>query len=346
MKRLIPLFLALLALSCGENRTTPKPATADINPSDALVIAFASCNHQDMEQPLWEPILENEPDLFVWGGDNIYSDTEDMQKMRSDYEKVKQHPGYQKLREQTKIIGTWDDHDYGLNDGGKYWEYKEEAKALLLDFLDVPKEADIRNRAGVYFSHTVSHPEGSVKIILLDTRSFRDSLLRGTKAGFRYEPWGPEENKTLLGEAQWQWLENELLDDTATFTMIVSSIQFLSNEHGWEKWGNFPNEVQRFYNVLENAKAKNVFLVSGDRHLGEISVNPNPELSYPLVDFTTSGLTHTYLTYGSESNEYRVSNIIKRLNFGILKFNFEKEQVTFELRGEDNFLFESYAQQY
>lgn len=344
MKRFFILFLALIVLSCSDKSS--KKTTENNNESNELVIAFASCNDQKREQPLWGPIIDNHPDLFVWGGDNIYSDSRDLEQMKTDYAIAKQQPGYQKLLQTTEVIGTWDDHDYGVNDGGKDAKHKEEAKALMMEFLDVPVDAAIRNREGVYFSHTISNKEGSVKIILLDTRSFRDSLQPSSREGVRYDPWESEEHKTLLGEAQWSWLEKELQDDTADFTMIVSSIQFLSHEHGWEKWGNFPNEVNRLYDLLGNTKAKNIFFVSGDRHLGEISVNREVSLPYPLVDFTTSGLTHTYLKYGTEGNEFRVSNIIKRLNFGILRFDFEKQQVTFELRGRDNFLFESYTQQY
>ena len=40
------------------------------------------------------------------------------------------------LREsQTKIIGTWDDHDYGLNNGGSDFKRKDEYREMFLDFI-------------------------------------------------------------------------------------------------------------------------------------------------------------------------------------------------------------------
>ncbi len=44
---------------------------------------------------------------------------------------------------------------------------------------------------------------------------------------------------TVLGDAQWKWLEDQL-KVPAEFRIIGSSYQVLSDRHGWEMWGNFP----------------------------------------------------------------------------------------------------------
>lgn len=36
----------------------------------------------------------------------------------------------------SQIVGTWDDHDYGLNDAGKEYEGKDASQQVMLDFLD------------------------------------------------------------------------------------------------------------------------------------------------------------------------------------------------------------------
>ena len=38
-------------------------------------ISFASCSHQDKEQPLWSEIARWDPDYFIWLGDAVYTDT-------------------------------------------------------------------------------------------------------------------------------------------------------------------------------------------------------------------------------------------------------------------------------
>ena len=348
MKYLSLLVVIISFISCGaptEQNSEEKIETI-VNKSYDFRLVFASCNDQEREQPLWKPIIENKPDVFVWGGDNVYADTEDMSKMKADYDKVRAEPDYIELSQQTKITGTWDDHDYGKNDAGVEWEHKEAAKDLLLDFLKVPENDVRRSREGVYTSETYTTPKGSVKLILLDTRTFRDSLLKSNDPNLRYDAWEGSEGGTILGEAQWNWLEEELKDDRANFTLLVTSIQFLNDQHGWEKWGNHPSEVAKMKEVLAAAQAKNIVMLSGDRHMAEISVAEIEGLNYPLIDFTSSGLTHTYIDGATEGNPMRISNVIKKLNFGILLFNFEKNEITFELRGRDNFLFEQHLQQY
>ena len=348
MKLLAFSIFVLCVLSCqntAEINSEEKQNEHSVQKAD-FTLVFASCNDQDREQPLWAPIIESNPDLFIWGGDNIYADTEDMSKMAADYQKVWAEPEYKSLAEKTIITGTWDDHDFGKNDAGVEWEWKKEAQGLFLDFLKVPENDIRRKREGVYTSETHSTEKGSIKVILLDTRSFRDSLKKSKDPNLTYDAWDEGEGGTILGEAQWQWLEEELQDDTANFTLIVTSIQFLNKSHGWEKWGNHPSEVIKMKQLLAQAKAKNIVMLSGDRHMAEISSAEIPGLSYPLIDFTSSGLTHTWIDGATEGNPLRISNVIKRLNFGILLFDFEKSQVTFEIRGENNFLFEQHVQVY
>jgi alkaline phosphatase D len=350
MKAIATIFSLFLLLSCAEKQevNSAENLNSDLEQIDVsdYVMVFASCNHQDRPQPLWQPILEVSPDMFVWGGDNVYADTDDMAKMKSDYEKVKSNKIYAKIAARAEVEGTWDDHDYGKNDAGAEWEKKDEAKDILLDFLDVADDDPRRSREGVYYSRIIDTENGSIKLISLDTRYFRSELNNSDTKGRRYDDWPLDHQGTMLGETQWNWLEKELGDDSADFTIIISSIQFLSKEHGWEKWMNFPGEVEKMRSMLKNARAKNIMILSGDRHMAEISVDKDAGLNYPLVDFTTSGMTHTWPHFSTEGNEYRVSNIIKRLNFGVLFFDFDKNSVTFEIRGEDNFVYERFTQQY
>ena len=82
------------------------------------VIAFGSCAHQNHKQPIWKAINAESADLFVFLGDNIYGDTEDMEVLRSKYEKLAAKPGFAELRKKTRTVAIWDDHDFGVHDGG------------------------------------------------------------------------------------------------------------------------------------------------------------------------------------------------------------------------------------
>ena len=48
---------------------------------------------------------------------------------------IGQIPDYKILSKQTEIIGTWDDHDCGINDADKFFKLKNERMHLHLDYL-------------------------------------------------------------------------------------------------------------------------------------------------------------------------------------------------------------------
>lgn len=328
--RLSVLFLVILG--CGSSQKTPATSSTD------FTIAFGSCNNQTYRQPLWDPIIKNDPNLFIWAGDNVYADTDDAEVMKSDYRKQKNNEAYQRLLNRTEVIGTWDDHDYGKNDGGANWYFKEESQQIFLDFFDVPEDSPRRDREGVYHSEIYESEKGSVKVVLLDARYFRSELERSEEEGRRYAPSEGE----LLGEQQWQWLQEELSNSEADFNIVVSGIQMLSGEHGYEAWANFPNELKKLQDLIVSSEAQNVILLSGDRHISEFSVAEIEGLHYPLMDFTSSGLTHAYEEFPGEPNKYRKGRVVSDLSFGLLKFDFDQEKVRFEMRGENNKLQQDY----
>jgi alkaline phosphatase D len=336
------LVLGLCFISCKTVRFENEENTEGV--FDAT-IAFGSCNKQELKNKLWIEVLKNKPDLWIWGGDNVYSDTDNMVKLKADYEKLLADENYIKLKESTEITGTWDDHDYGLNDGGEEFHAKKGSQKLFLDFLDVPENDERRGREGVYSSRIVTTAKGTIKVIVLDTRYFRSALTPSKDSKKRYGP-GIYGEGTILGKKQWNWLENELKSSGSDFNLIVSSIQLLSAEHGFETWGNFPHEVDRLKNIIKNSEAKGVIVLSGDRHISEFSKTEIEGLNYPLIDFTSSGLTHVYSSFSGEPNKYRILKVVPKLSFGVLRFNFEEKTILMEMRGINNALQQKFLQTY
>lgn len=296
-----------------------------------ITLAFGSCNKQDLPQPLWKEIIKNKPELWIWLGDNIYGDTEDMALMKSKYDQVLANPDYKELANQTRIMGIWDDHDYGVNDGGVEYPKKVESQQLMLDFLGYPKNAPVRKRKGAYHSQTITKNGKIIKIILLDARYFRDPIKR-VKGVYL-----PNKRGTILGKAQWKWLKKELTNSKADVHIIGSGIQFLPVQHRFEKWANFPKERKRLLKLIAKTKVKNVLLVSGDRHIAEISKYKNKRIGYPLYEVTASGLTHTWRLGGKEVNKYRVGELVIALNFGLFEFNLgDQPNVVVKIKGKEN----------
>jgi alkaline phosphatase D len=268
-------------------------------------IAFGSCLNTN-SHPMLDRTLQLPFDLFLFLGDNIYADTTNRVVMERKYHALKQSPFFQELRRKAPILGTWDDHDYGWNDAGAEYPMKVEAQTLFLDFFDVPADSPRRKQEGVYHAKRFG-PEGKrVQVILLDTRYFRSPLLKGVNTfvprGGDYVP-NPDRSMTILGEAQWKWLE-EQLRIPAQVRIIASSIQFISEFSGAEAWANMPHEKERFLELLRKTQARGVVFVSGDRHWAELS-KLEGALDYPLYDVTSSAMTQIHPRGTPTPNRYR-----------------------------------------
>ena len=57
-------------------------------------ILFGSCGHQDKQIPIFDAINKEQADLFMFLGDNIYGDTEDMSVLEDKYQRLGQKPGF------------------------------------------------------------------------------------------------------------------------------------------------------------------------------------------------------------------------------------------------------------
>jgi alkaline phosphatase D len=291
----------------GECGAPAGPAEGDIK------IAFGSCNQVHYPQPLWESILSLQGDMWIWLGDSVYADTQDIGKMRALYEAQTRQPEYAKLTQKAHIVGTWDDHDYGINDGGREYPKRAESQQAFLDFVREPKDSPRRRQEGLYASYTLGKASESVKVILLDERYHRD------------EP-GPESD--ILGPAQWTWLETELRTSSSRVHLIGSSTQVIPEQHRFEKWTNFPKARQRLFELVAASRAPGVLILSGDRHMAEISRIETKPLHYPLWEITSSGLTHSWKNGSDEPNRHRRGRLLTALNFGLVEVDWEGGALT------------------
>ena len=330
------LLVMLIALSANAQllRTESDPKSQD----DTQVIAFGSCNKPEIDGNMWSAIAENDPELFIWLGDIIYGDTQDMRLLRSKYKEMSTLPAYRKFARTTPVTGVWDDHDYGVNDGGRHFPKKTESKEELLRFLKVKKNDPVRQHEGVYSSMTMGTSDRLIKIILLDGRTFRDTVIHSQTQGRRYEA---NPSGDILGEDQWAWLEKELTDSDAKVHIIGCGIQFIAEDHGWEKWANFPAARQRLFDLIARTSPENPVLISGDRHIAEISALSLRDMADPLYDITASGITHTWSKGSDETNRHRVGDLIVKRNFGIIRIAWKNNEpvIMLEVRGLDNALF-------
>ena len=291
------LTLHLLAVARGadstaETTTLHAAALDRVSARPELLITtlgFGSCARQNRPQPIWDTINAARCDAFVLCGDNIYGDSPDPDVLRTNYALFAAMPGFAKLRQTTPLFATWDDHDYGTNDAGAGFPGAAVAQKEFCDFFQVPDASPRRTTPGVYDCVTLGPAGKRVQLILLDTRMFR-SPLKKDPANPKVTIPNTDPDATVLGEGQWAWLERRLREP-AEIRVVISSIQLIATEHGSEKWENFPKERARFLELLRRTGAKGVVVISGDRHLAELSaLMPADGVPYPLYDLTTSGL--------------------------------------------------------
>jgi alkaline phosphatase D len=330
------VFLSLLLCGCGKNDPvndqTGVEATLPVEvPGEPLGeslirrIAFGSCLGQDGVQPIWDHVLAAQPDVFVFLGDNIYSDTADPVVLQAEYAKLGAQPGLQRLRQQSHIMATWDDHDYGTNNSGGDFPAKEMSKQTFLDFWEVAKDSPRRQLDGVYSAEVFGPPGKRVQIILLDTRYNRSPLVYqenpdDPKLGGHYVP-STDPQATLLGSQQWAWLEAQLLVP-AQIRIIGSSIQVVNEDSGGETWANFPLERQRFFDLLWRSTGS--FFISGDVHYAELSMMDG-NAGYPIYDLTSSSLNWSERVYRMpKRNRHRLAVEMRGDNFGLIEIDWSR----------------------
>ena len=292
---------------------------------DAFTITFGSCNKQNKSQAYWNTIGQQQANVFIWLGDNIYGDSEDMNVIRQKYQMQLDHPEYQAFKSNTEIIGVWDDHDYGKNDAGIEFSKKSESKEELLRFLEYPANHRIRSHEGMYESYMYNiSTEKSIQVILLDGRWWKTAVQKAGKVNL------PTVGAELLGEAQWVWLDSVLAHSTADAHIIGCGIQFWSADHPWEKWSNFPDELSRFEQLIRKHQPNNLLLISGDRHIAEFSEKEVTGYG-KVVDMTSSALNTSFKKQSKETNAFRVGKLIQEDNFGLIRIVENENGIGYEL---------------
>ena len=296
-----------------------------LNSQETYKIALGSCLHQDHPAPIWDAVNDNNIDSFFFLGDNIYGDVPSglPWKLKRSYDKQKKVLPSWLMSKQIHVI--WDDHDYGKNDGGGSYHFKEYAQDLYIDFWDIPDNDPRANREGIYYQQLQNINGLRVLFVGLDTRYFRSNIEEKDDV---YLP-NLEPDATFLGDEQWEWLTDTLKQEHDLLIM-ASSIQVLATEHRFEKWSNIPSERNKLLTLLESLDSR-VIVVSGDRHrAGLYQYND-------ITEITASSLNRP--TFSEETDSLLLGKTYTENNFGLLSI--EKDNVEISVINVDNQILES-----
>ena len=207
---------------------------------------------------IFETINKHNSNLFIWLGNIIYLNTpnyfsfiknsikNNWTKGEKLYNKVKDNKYYKMLEKKIPIIGIWDEYDYGIYNGNKYFKDKEISKQLFLKFLNYSnEEISEKNKKGIFSTYSFGKGYKSVRIILLDLRYYKSSFFNIL-------------NYDNLGKEQWIWLENIFKNNNETLTFIGSSIQILPiNRFLTESW--YINSRKKLFELIAKYKKMELF---------------------------------------------------------------------------------------
>ena len=299
---------------------------------DELKILVASCmsdSFNDIGNNIWPKAFTHNPDVTFLIGDNIYADTYSGIYLGSAYPVTPNHLWNRyvdhamkmkvyRMKNLTPTYVTWDDHDYGVNNGGKNYKYKKEAKKILNIFFPRVKGDNFSFGPGVSTKLQLN----KMNFLFLDGRTFR------SKKG--------KTNGSHFGKKQDSWIQKNL--DKKDLNWLISGDQFFGGYHQWESFqGDHPKTFKKFLNDIKKSKAKVVFM-SGDRHLIEIMKIPESKIGHETYEYTISGI-HTKMYPGSikrDPNPLRVGGFDGVANYAIIRTKTEGNKINIQFEGYSN----------
>ncbi len=258
-------------------------------------IALIGCHRQNRPCPAFNSYVGVKPDLCLWMGDNVYADTlDDPGFIQACYDKLAARPAFKKLRDDSIFMATWDDHDFGYNNFGKYYPLKAESKDIFRRFWSLEKYLPAE-RQGVYYARTFEIEYKLLQVIMLDVRYNRDD---------------PGEYGDVLGPKQWAWLERQL-KTPADLRLFVSGFQLLlDRDSGSETWSKFPQSRNRLFQLIRNSRIEGVLFITGDQHYAEVCRMPFG-LDFDIIELQFCGVNQIE---EPAFNSFRVSPVCESLN--------------------------------
>jgi len=293
-------FLALIA--SASSATVTQPA------SNTTRVALLGCIDEERPVPALKRYVELDADLHLWLGDNVYVDTQsDIDAFYEAYDLLSEKPYFTELRGQGVHLATWDDHDFGDNNETSSYPLKRESLGAFTAFWG-NSEALADPSDGIYQQHILDFDGKTLNVILLDVRFNRDQ---------------PDGNGDILGEKQWQWLEQAIAAD-ADLTLLVSGTQFLlSSNADSETWENYPLSLARLKDLVRLSNPPPVVMISGDQHYAEANVRKQ-WFDVDAVELQFAGVNQIE---EPELNYYRASPVNTSLNtVGYLDIQWEPSE--------------------
>ncbi|NEE01013.1 alkaline phosphatase D family protein [Phytoactinopolyspora halotolerans] len=306
----------------GMMRTAPAPGQTP----NSWRFAIASCqNYAAGYYTSYQNMLKENPDIVFHLGDYMYEggaqgslgrghvpshEVRDLAGYRVRLAQYRSDPDLMAMHAAAPFAVTFDDHEVENN-----WS-AEDADP------DVPAEEFARRKAEAfkaYWEHMplreAQRPSGAhiqlyrrlhwgelATINLLDTRQYRSDQVSDPEADSP-EAWDPD--RKMLGDAQMQWLLDDLATSTARWNVLAQQVPFFEDpDVGLEsdKWDGYRVARQRILDELASGRARNPLVLSGDIHANR-AADIKADFQDPESATVGTEFTGTSISSGGDTNQ-------------------------------------------
>jgi len=306
--------------------------TLDLNQKQVR-FATISCMADDYRfneviDPMWERLRLEKPEFVILNGDVVYVDSFDFveRKKATDLDLWQRYidafrriPIYHWL-ELKPIFATWDDHDFGTNDGDREFVSKQEALRVFRGFFGgKPIEGHFELGPHGVSSQITAFGQ---RFFLMDDRTYRQPN-KNQKELESFGHWGQEQHEWLLANIKkdsspaWLFNGNQLFNGKG-----------LDFKEAFE--ANHPKHFQKLIEDLGKIEAPVVFS-SGDIHFSEIMRIPKERLGYETYEISSSSM-HSFTGEGWE-NPMRIHGMFtNEFNFVMIESKVEKNELSLNVK--------------
>lgn len=276
----------------------------------AVRFGLASCQDDAYPQEqalIWKQIWRQSPDLFFFIGDNVYADrfigpyvgpAPDQTIWRRYVNQWLSIDVY-RMKSLIPVLATWDDHDYGKNDGDASFLHKKESTKIFRDFFPQSKIPGVYETGPGVSAHLKAFGRD---FFLMDNRSFRSKQPESH--------WGAKQETWLLQNLSASNRPSFIFDGTQFFGGYVPQKESFQSDH--------PNQFQAFLTSLKKIESPVVF-ISGDAHLTELMEIPSSILGYSTYELTTSGIhAKIFERWGKHPNPFQIAGNDKKFNYALV----------------------------
>lgn len=246
-----------------------------VNRSSQVRLAISSCAREDAgSRAVWKRMAEEKVDAVILIGDTPYIDSTDLAIQTRRHQEFAAVPEYQELLRSRPCWWTWDDHDFGGNDTCGLLPGKENSRLAYTRYRPQASFGD--GQEGIYTCFRY----GPVEVFMLDARWF--SMTAASYAS----PTKP----TLLGQKQWQWLQEKLLASTAPFKLLACGMIWDDKENKeLDDWGTYVHERKALEKFIGDHQIPGVIYIGGDIHASRVLKYPTQKtVGYDLIQFIAS----------------------------------------------------------